>query len=115
MKYREFVDEKMLRFFNDADEKVIADMSVVIDIGLNHEQQHQELILTDIKHVFSVNPLHPVFREREITKSSDPGAIEWITFEKGIYDVGYKGYNFFMIMKNLCIKYICKILNSPHV
>lgn len=95
MEYREFVDENMLNFLNNADEKEIARMAVVIDIGLNHEQQHQELIVTDIKHVFSVNPLYPVFRERKILKTADPGAIEWITFAQGVFEVGYKGKEFF--------------------
>lgn len=95
MQYREFVDEKMLHFLNNADEKIIAEISAVIDIGFNHEQQHQELILTDIKHVFSVNPLRPVFKEKDVSETSDPGAIEWITFEKGVYEIGYKGNEFF--------------------
>ena len=95
MEYREFVDENMLNFLINADEKEVAQIAIVIDIGLNHEQQHQELIVTDIKHVFSVNPLHPVFRERKIIETADPGAIEWITFKEGIFEVGYKGNEFF--------------------
>lgn len=95
MEYREFVDENMIHFLQNADERDVANIAVVIDIGLNHEQQHQELILTDLKHMFSVNPLYPVFRERKISEDEDPGAISWITFDEGISEIGYKGNEFF--------------------
>ena len=58
--YRKFVDEQMLEFMEKCSDEQLAEWSLVINIGLNHEQQHQELMMTDIKHVFAQNPLHPV-------------------------------------------------------
>ena len=56
MAYRRAVDERMLKLIEGAPD---ADITFLITLGLHHEQQHQELMLTDIKHVFSVNPLEP--------------------------------------------------------
>ena len=63
--FRKYVDDNMLDFINSCNEETFNKILPVIEIGLNHEQQHQELMLTDIKHVFSVNPLHPVYSEKE--------------------------------------------------
>jgi len=95
MEYREYVDENMQRFLETADDKEIAAVAVTIDIGLNHEQQHQELILTDVKHMLSINPLYPVFKKRNEYETNDPGALNWININEGIYEIGYKGKKFF--------------------
>ncbi len=57
--YRNHVDESMLQFMENANKKEWNELSSVIEIGIHHEQQHQELIVTDIKHVLSENPLNP--------------------------------------------------------
>ena len=62
--YRHAVTAAMEAFLADFDERQRPDIADVIEIGLHHEQQHQELMVTDIKYVFSVNPLRPVYRER---------------------------------------------------
>ncbi|MGB8320541.1 MAG: ergothioneine biosynthesis protein EgtB, partial [Ignavibacteriaceae bacterium] len=62
--------------------------------GLHHEQQHQELMLTDIKHAFSINPLHPVYVEKEDNHIEKISSIRWISFENGIYKIGHSGKGF---------------------
>jgi formylglycine-generating enzyme required for sulfatase activity len=61
--YRAHVDRHVLAVLASADEAALAEINATMLLGFNHEQQHQELMLTDIKHVLSVNPMHPVFRE----------------------------------------------------
>ena len=61
--YRSYVDKSMTSLFRKLNEKKFKKIAPVIEIGLHHEQQHQELILTDIKHVLSENPLNPVYKK----------------------------------------------------
>ena len=63
--YRHYIDEHVLNFLGRADEKQLASLLPIMLVGLNHEQQHQELMLTDIKHVLSCNPLYPAYVSRE--------------------------------------------------
>ncbi len=86
--FRRAVDEAMLRFLDDFDEAEHPEVADVIEVGRNHEQQHQELMLTDIKHVFSVNPLRPVYRERPDIASLDPGPLQWVEHAGGLHEIG---------------------------
>jgi ergothioneine biosynthesis protein EgtB len=61
--YRAAVDRQMQAYLESAGDALSPDIAGVIELGLNHEQQHQELILTDIKHALAINPLRPVYRE----------------------------------------------------
>lgn len=92
--YRAHVDAHMAALLEGADEAALATLGPLLDIGLNHEQQHQELILTDIKHVLSVNPLRPVYRPLEAPPSRDPGPARWVAFDEGLYEVGWDGQGF---------------------
>ena len=87
--YRRSVDEKMAALLADppGDAKFLS----VFRLGLNHEQQHQELMLTDIKHVFSINPLAPVYRERPNLQSAPVPPVEWIENAGGDIEIGYAG------------------------
>ena len=87
--YRRHVDEAMTRFLDDLDEQEARPVAEVVELGLQHEQQHQELILTDLKHVFSVNPLRPVYRERPRPPSAEPGPMRWVSFGEGVREVGW--------------------------
>ena len=70
-------------------------MRDVVTIGLHHEQQHQELILTDILHVLSCNPLRPAYRSVwERPAEPAPGDIEWLQFTGGVRKVGFAGEGF---------------------
>jgi len=64
-------------------------------LGLNHEQQHQELLLTDIKHAFWSNPLHPVYARGGIGGGRREAALqEWVEFGGGLVEIGYEGKDF---------------------
>ncbi|PYI48705.1 MAG: ergothioneine biosynthesis protein EgtB [Verrucomicrobia bacterium] len=65
-KYRASVDADIDDLISNADEKLFREIEPILTLGIHHEQQHQELLITDIKHVFAQNPLYPVFRERKI-------------------------------------------------
>jgi len=80
-----------------ANDVIDDDVRDLIVLGLNHEQQHQELFLTDLKYAFSLNPLFPAYRENnaveEITESPVVNG-GFIDIEAGIYDIGYEGNGF---------------------
>lgn len=92
--FRKFIDENMLEFIEQLDEDEFREWKPVIDIGLNHEQQHQELLLTDLKFLFAQNPLYPIYMERSRPYADDPGILSWIDFEEGVYKVGHPGGSF---------------------
>ncbi len=90
--YRRHVDESMEVLFERGSSAGIELPEVIIDIGLHHEQQHQELIVTDLKHLLSRNPLHPEYRQagrRENGKTgSGVGGQSWIGVAEGVYEIG---------------------------
>lgn len=92
--YRKYVDEKVLEYLEQASDKDVEAISPIIELGINHEQQHQELILTDIKHVFSVNPLYPVYAQAKEPETVHIPSIQWVNFDEGIYRTGYEGTGF---------------------
>lgn len=94
--YRDVVDERVLRLLDSRDELILNTIRPLIDIGLNHEQQHQELLLTDIKLMFAANPLKPAYIERDPTHSttSDSSPSKWIGFGGGVVEIGHAGAAF---------------------
>ena len=92
-RYRQYVDEHMSRLL--AGEALAHDVQELIVLGLQHEQQHQELLLTDLKYILGSNPLFPVYQEYV---ASNAGAqarpARFIPFPEGIYDMGYRGQGF---------------------
>ena len=87
--YRKWVDEAMGKYLGHASLEAAA----LIELGLNHEQQHQELIVTDIKHALWSMPLRPEETKPLRVTSSAP-ALEWSGFEGGIYSIGHSGDGF---------------------
>ncbi len=87
--YRAHVDEAMLRHLETPNENT----APLIEIGLNHEQQHQELILTDIKHGLWSMPLRPE-RVNQPRQVSSAAPVQWIDFEGGIREIGFAGPGF---------------------
>ena len=89
--YRAHVDEHMAKFLTGG---MSDDVRGLVTLGMHHEQQHQELMLTDIKHVFSVNPLRPVYRAAPYTPPDAPNPIRWHAFDEGVYAIGHEGTGF---------------------
>ncbi|MFD1604478.1 ergothioneine biosynthesis protein EgtB [Flavobacterium artemisiae] len=91
--YRRYVDEQMENFLAEA---VLSDkLFGILELGLNHEQQHQELLLTDIKYILGHNPLFPVYSEKEIEANWDVKKDSgFIALPEGIYEIGFNGKGF---------------------
>lgn len=66
----------------------------LVELGLHHEQQHQELILMDIKHALSMNPLRPAYRAARTGKAQALQAMGWREFEGGLVETGHDGQGF---------------------
>jgi ergothioneine biosynthesis protein EgtB len=92
--YRAHVDRHMLELLDGAGDVELGRLAPLVEIGLNHEQQHQELLLTDIKHVFSVNPLRPAYASLPALQPGDVPAQSWIRIPEGLYDIGHAGQDF---------------------
>jgi len=88
--WRAHVDSALLQALSDLDEAQLG----LVELGIQHEQQHQELLLTDILHLFSLNPLRPAYALGERRLNSMPGPIEWIERPGGITCVGHDGDGF---------------------
>jgi ergothioneine biosynthesis protein EgtB len=91
MCYRRHVDAAMEELLQPG---VAAEVSALVELGLNHEQQHQELILTDIQHAFWSQPLRPTYREGKAEETGESAPLEWVAFPGGIYWVGHEGSGF---------------------
>jgi ergothioneine biosynthesis protein EgtB len=89
--YRRIVDEAMDGFLVGG---LVADVAALVELGLNHEQQHQELLLMDIKHVLGANPLRPAYRRHEPTPAPAAPAPRWIEHPGGIVRIGHQGQRF---------------------
>ena len=94
-RYRESIDSHMDDLLSNADEKLLDEIEPLLVLGVHHEQQHQELLITDIKHVFAQNPLYPVFRQRNgdvAAKKITP--IRFIDSEETVTAIGHDGNGF---------------------
>jgi len=83
--YRDTIDEAMEDVLG---RDLRSDVLDRIELGLHHEQQHQELLLMDIKHVLGTNPLRPAYRLTRPPAGDDPGPSGWISYRGGLVDVG---------------------------
>jgi len=92
--YRRYVDEHVLDLVEQLDEGRLTELTPIMTLGLHHEQQHQELMLTDIKHVFSCNPLSPAYVERALASPSSVPPVEWVSLPEGVYWIGHEGEGF---------------------
>ncbi len=91
--YRSNVDDRMRDLFATLDAGTLDKAAPVIELGFHHEQQHQELLLMDIKHVLSRNPLQPVYAGVPAPRSV-PDDLGWVDVEGGLVEVGYEGDGF---------------------
>ena len=92
--YRAHVDAAMDDFLQ-RDQAMQGDVASLVELGLNHEQQHQELVLTDVLHMLGCNPLAPAY-EHETAESgaSAPLPLKWVEFSGGLFDIGHAGEGF---------------------
>ena len=92
--YRRHVDAAVVKFFSDADDATLAKLVPLVEVGLNHEQQHQELMLTDILHAFAQNPIPPAYDAAWSFPASHADSGEWISLNEGIHTIGHQGDSF---------------------
>jgi ergothioneine biosynthesis protein EgtB len=92
--YRRHVDAAVIRFFTEADDDKLNALVPVLEVGFNHEQQHQELMLTDILHAFAQNPIPPAYdpdwRFPAATRTGDA----WLPLTEGIHSIGHPSDSF---------------------
>ncbi|MED5618392.1 ergothioneine biosynthesis protein EgtB [Ideonella sp. BN130291] len=89
--YRQHVDQHLAQWLRPgADPALVA----LAELGLHHEQQHQELILTDLKHHFSCNPLQPAYRAAAAVPPREPAPLRLLPFEGGLVEIGHAGSGF---------------------
>jgi ergothioneine biosynthesis protein EgtB len=91
--YRAHVDAAIERLIDSADEEAARQIFPILEIGLNHEQQHQELLLTDILHAFAQNPTHPVYDESWSMPAAQTGET-YADIPPGIHQIGHQGDGF---------------------
>jgi ergothioneine biosynthesis protein EgtB len=90
--YREDVDDRVRRMIEmRSDDK---SLQALVALGLHHEQQHQELILTDVKHLLSLNPLAPAYHDAPPDDAGSCAPARWLTFEALITEIGHAGRGF---------------------
>ena len=101
-RYRESIDSHMDDLLSNADEKSLDEIEPLLVLGVNHEQQHQELLITDIKHVFAQNPLYPAFRAGKTSHSvraeerpaTECRPYQFVQFDERIAEIGHDGSGF---------------------
>ncbi|MEE9278873.1 MAG: ergothioneine biosynthesis protein EgtB [Myxococcota bacterium] len=89
--YRSYVDKRVLGCLDGEAPDTLAS---VVELGLHHEQQHQELILTDIKHLFSCSPLRPGYKDTPAPRSAPAEPLHWHAYPEGVYEIGHSGSGF---------------------
>jgi len=92
--YRGHVDAAMAQLIAEAPEPAWPALAPLVELGLHHEQQHQELILMDIKHVFWTNPLLPAYAPAPREAPGRAAPQEWLDFDGGLTQVGHDGPQF---------------------
>ena len=92
--YRAHVDAAMADLLDRPGADGNAGLAALIELGCQHEQQHQELLLTDLLHALSCNPLHPAYREPVPAAPTDTAPPEWIEQPGGIHEIGHDGTGF---------------------
>ena len=92
--YRRHVDAAVVKFFQTADEATLKKLAPLVEVGLNHEQQHQELMYTDILHAFAQNPIPPAYDSAWTFPAPSRSGEEWTTLNEGIHTVGHADDSF---------------------
>ena len=98
-RYRASIDSHIDDLLSNPDDALLDEIEQILILGFHHEQQHQELLVTDIKHVFAQNPLYPVFRPGRDGALRGPDAAarrpyQFIDFERTTAEIGHNGAGF---------------------
>ena len=109
LEYRLHVDEAMAGLI----EARAADVAPLATLGLHHEQQHQELILTDIKHALSLNPLLPAYDTRSLISRELAKPLNWVEHRGGIVGIGHDGSVLPSTMRGRATTRCCALFVSP--
>ncbi|WP_313717190.1 ergothioneine biosynthesis protein EgtB [Kaistella carnis] len=89
--YRKYVDDHISALLQNP---VNSTLEELIVLGINHEQQHQELLITDLKHTLSYNPIYPVYKENFNLTAQQNSEKGWLKIDEGIYSIGFEGEGF---------------------
>jgi ergothioneine biosynthesis protein EgtB len=89
--YRRYVDGKMAALIDAGPDPALEQLIV---LGLNHEQQHHELLYTDIKYILGHNPLFPAWSDRDIDEDPSSEGSGFLSMPAGVYEIGYQGDGF---------------------
>lgn len=92
--YRNYIDEHMLMLLNVTEHPSCDEITFRTELGCRHEQQHQELLLTDIKHIFAINPLKPPYRVLESIPDTEHKPLQWLNFSGELVNIGHHGDGF---------------------
>lgn len=92
--YREHVDDGMRALFSQYAGEENDTLRATIELGLHHEQQHQELLLMDIKYNFAMNPLRPVYYKSGVRERTETVPLQWLELEGGLTSIGHGGSGF---------------------
>ena len=94
-RFRESIDQHVIDLLENADDALLAEIEPIVILGIHHEQQHQELLVTDIKHVFAQNPLYPVFEKADAPNETLKIAPQrFVDFDEQIVTIGHAGSEF---------------------
>lgn len=93
-RYRRTITEAVERLLDHADRAAFARIYDIVVLGLHHEQQHQELFMTDIKYNLSINPLKPAYLPQREYQPSEASDAAWSNFRGGLMEIGHHGEGF---------------------
>jgi ergothioneine biosynthesis protein EgtB len=86
--FRDTVDERLVRLIERARDDQMVEIANLVRLGLEHERQHQELLLTDLKLLLHANPIQPAYLQAEPAPHADPGPMRWLDVEQGVAEIG---------------------------
>jgi ergothioneine biosynthesis protein EgtB len=92
--YRRHVDAAVVKFFREAEDETLEAIAPLVEVGLNHEQQHQELMYTDILHAFAQNPSSPAYDPSWRFPAASGSGEDWVELTEGIHSIGHAGESF---------------------
>ena len=93
MAYRQRVDGDLLSLLENP-ARDVERVDAIVELGLHHEQQHQELVLTDLKHAFSMNPTDPAYSPASDPPRGDAPPLRWLGYSGGVHEIGHEGAEF---------------------